>query len=478
MKIKKIIIPLLIIIFAYFLIKNVYAQFFDTNFDPNFIISDFELQDYTSMDLYDIQYFLDQNNGILKKYYVKNPSNNKILSAAEIIRNASIEYKINPQYILTLLQKEQSLITDPSPSQKQLDWATGFAICDSCDMDDPLVAKYKGIYNQIYYAAKRNRFYIDNYKNTWLFQKNNIYNIDNRLVVPKNQATVNLYNYTPHINGNYNFWKIWQKWFTKKYPDGSIVKEYDSPTVWLIDEGKRKAFTSWSTFLSRYKASSIMIINHNDLLKYSIGSSIQFENYSYLRDPDKNIYLLDNDRLRKFESREVARFFGVNPEEVIDITWQDYNYYDKGEDITMKSTYPSGAILADKINNQIYYVKNGFKYPILDDNILITNFSNQIKTYVDSLELSKLETGNPIKFVDGTLIKDKNNPKVFIISNGELHQILNEEVFKKFGYKWTDIINVSKSIIDQYQVSDPIQIKPDQINTNELLPDQNQSKPL
>ncbi len=473
---------IIIFIFSIFLIssntKNIDAQFFDSNFNPNYIISDFELEDYNSMSLDDIKYFLSQNDGVLKYYKEKNPITGKLMTASEIIYESSRAYKINPQYLITLLQKEQSLITDPNPSQKQLDWATGFAICDSCSMNDPILLKFKGFYNQVFYAAQRNRFYIDSRDQKWLFQINKNYNIDNVLVSPLNQATVNLYNYTPHINGNYNFWKIWQKWFTKKYPNGSILKEANSKTVWLIEDGYRRPFVTWTAFISRYKPQDILNANHSDLTKYPIGTYIQFQNYSYLKTPDKKIYLLDNDKLREFESSEVVRYFGVNPEEIINITWEDFRYYTEGEKITIKSTYPNGAILENKDNKKIYYVKNGIKYPILDLAILKTNYSNQIKTTVNGEELDAMEIGNPIKFKDGVLIKQKNVPIVYIVSDEKLHPIKNEKVFEALGYKWEDVVGAEDYTINQYAIGEIIDVNPEKINPDELLPNENNAKPL
>ena len=184
---------LLILFLLVFIFFNVKASETDVRFNPNYIISDFELEDYNSMDIFDIQHFLNKQSGILKTYYALD-KNSKFLSSAEIIYQSAQKHKINPKYLIVLLQKEQSLITDPKPSQKALDWATGFAICDSCEMDHPLLQKYKGFYNQVNYAAERNRFYIKNKIYPWLFQIDEEYEIDGNKVTPMNQATVNLYN--------------------------------------------------------------------------------------------------------------------------------------------------------------------------------------------------------------------------------------------------------------------------------------------
>ena len=77
--------------------------------------------------------------------------------ASEIIWDYAQKFSLNPRFITVLLQREQSLIEDTSPSTDQLNWAMGYAICDSCSKSDPLLQKFSGFANQIYYAAKRIR---------------------------------------------------------------------------------------------------------------------------------------------------------------------------------------------------------------------------------------------------------------------------------------------------------------------------------
>ncbi len=462
--------------FVFFVFKSSSLDY-DAFFNPNYIISDFELEDSSSMDLYDIQGFLNKQSGTLKNYFTKNPNNGKIISAAEIIYNAGKAHKINPKYLIVLLQKEQSLITDPYPTKKQLDWAMGFAICDSCQMDDPILQKYRGFYNQVFYAAERNRFYIENNHKAWLFQIGKEYDIDGHLVTPINQATVNLYNYTPHWNGNYNFWKIWQKWFTKKYPDGSIVKSYGSPSIWLIENGYKRPFITWSSFVSRYNNSDIINVNYSDLEKYPIGDPIRFENYSYLKTSDGNFYMVDDDKLRKFESREVTRYFGINPEETLLISYEDYNYYPKGDDITMKSLYPNGILLKDQEDGKIYYAKDGKKSFILNEELVKINYPNQVIALVSHDEIEKLENAKDVIMKDGILVKSNNNPSVYFISNGLRLPILNEGVFKQLGFAWEDIFEVSDGLISLNILGDPIDLIQENIEEQELLPAQ-ESRPL
>src|SRR6056297_2454767 len=91
----------------------------EADFNPNNIISDYELLNYNSMTLKEIQEFLENHNGVLKNYKTKDVNGRKI-KASKIIYNACQKYKINPQVILTILQKEQTLITSPPKKPTQL----------------------------------------------------------------------------------------------------------------------------------------------------------------------------------------------------------------------------------------------------------------------------------------------------------------------------------------------------------------------
>jgi len=473
---KKILFLILIIVFL--IPAGVQGDDLDVSFNPNFIISDFELEDYNSMNLDDIQYFLNRHAGILRYYVTNNTNTGEIMTAAEIIHQVAQKYQINPKYLLTVLQKEQSLISNPRPTVKALGWATGYAICDSCSMNDPYLQKYKGFYNQVMYAAKRNRFYIENKNQPWLFQVGEQYWVDGELVTPYNVATACLYNYTPHINGNYNFWKIWNKWFTRKYPNGSILKETTAAGIWLIKDNKRWPFITWTAFSSRYDPRDIIEVNYSDLAKYPVGSAIKFTNYSYLKTPDKKIYLLDNDKLRPFASEEVVRYFGVNPEEVIDIEWGDYRYYTRGEEINMNSMYPNGAVLRDKDTDNVYYVKNGIKHLIPDEQMLETNYPNQYVVKVSTEELNSLDNGDLVKFKDGTLIKSKTDPAVYIISDGQRRPVVNGQTFEDLEYSWEDILEVDDYILTLHELGDIIAESSEEILEEELRPVDETSNPL
>ena len=417
------------------------------DFEPNDIISDGDLQEYDSMDLNSIQEFLNNQGGILKN--LQTADNLGIVrSAAEIIYNAAQTYKINPKWIIATLQKEQSLVTNPTPSQKNIDWAMGYAICDSCSMDDPALMMFKGFGVQIDRATNRIRYYYD-HPAEFNFRMGKLCSVDGRDVLPFNQATANLFNYTPHLHGNLNFWTIWNRWFAKIYPDGSLIRIEGQNEVWLIENGERRLFWSKIALKSRFDETKIVDVSRSDLLRYNEGYPIKYPNYSLLKSATSKVYLIVNNEKKEIESDEVFRTIGYNEDEIINVTDEELSYYQDGRQITLNSLYPQGALLQDKKTGGVYYVEDGIKYPIWSKEILAINYKKSYKiTKVSAEELDKYVTAaNGVKLHDGTLIKQNDDSKVFVISNGQRRWIANESTFNQLGYNWTEIVTVNEKVL-------------------------------
>ncbi len=191
-------------------------------------------------------------------------------SAAHIINDVAKACGINPQVLLVLLQKEQSLVSDTWPLNLQYQRATGFDCPDSAG--GACNPAYNGFFRQVYSAARQFKAYrafphIYNYRagrtNNIFWQTNggNFVNASgsasNRRngqcgysrVYIENQATAALYIYTPYrpngvaLNnypgagdacsayGNRNFWFMFSNWF------GSTQEQFSYKYETLVGNG-------------------------------------------------------------------------------------------------------------------------------------------------------------------------------------------------------------------------------------------------
>lgn len=226
-------------------------------FNPGEIITDSHFFDTTSMNEDDVQVFLNQKGAqctaqttkdsepCLKNYKVDTPSKpaddlcdayqgSTNQSAAAIIDGAARSCGVSQKVLLTMLQKEQHLVSAVSPTHIQYKAAMGLSCPDDASCDP----QYAGFFNQVYGAAQRYRYYqkhMDNYQ----FKPGRInqvrYSPDASCgssdVYIENVATALLYIYTPYqpntaalragtgegdscsAYGNRNFAIIYNGWF-------------------------------------------------------------------------------------------------------------------------------------------------------------------------------------------------------------------------------------------------------------------------
>lgn len=198
-------------------------------------------------------------------------------TAAQIITDVGAACGINPKVLIVLLEKEQSLITDNWPLQRQYSSATGFDCPDTAPCDP----SFAGFFYQVYHAARQFKVYRANqndynyiagrtnkiYWQTNLGEYINPTGNENDLskkgatcgyskVYIENQATAALYIYTPYrpnqkalanLNGtgdgcsaygNRNFWRIFTQWFGSTTGVGIYSILYDTSTDTTGETGK------------------------------------------------------------------------------------------------------------------------------------------------------------------------------------------------------------------------------------------------
>ena len=227
-------------------------------FDPGYIISDYQMGNYNSMNEAEIQNFLKSKNSCNDTNIGKYTVGDKVSyfsemspprtwhvkdghfvcmadevfdggTAAHIIYRAAQDYRINPQVLLVLLEKEQSLVTDTFPHSQQYRSATGYGCPDTAACS----SKYYGLQNQIRNAAALFRTVLDGGWTNYPLGDNYVqYNPNascgGSVVNIRNLATSALYRYTPYqpnaatlggwndgcnAYGNINFYSLFQRWF-------------------------------------------------------------------------------------------------------------------------------------------------------------------------------------------------------------------------------------------------------------------------
>jgi hypothetical protein len=433
----------------------------DPAFNPSSVLTDDDVFEISGMTKEGVGAFLRSKGG-LDGVIVKGIDGTD-KKPSEVIWETSAMYQLNPKYLLALLQKEQSLVEDLSPSQRQLDWATGYGVCDACSKDDPAISDFKGFANQVYYAARqmREKYYI-----SVLATGKTISGvgpgiptvIDGIPVTPANAATAALYSYTPHIHGNLNLWNIWRRWFSKSYPDGTVVKGVPSGTIYWIRFGMKRPFASIAVANSLVDTAKAAETSDSDLAAYQTGDPISFPNYALVRGSDGAIWLISGSERRAIANMDTFKKFGFNLDEVEEASEEDLAPYAVGAPITMQSMYPQGRLVSVAGQKEVWYAEGGKKRRIIHPALLGLYFSGEKAQQITPAALDALETADPYRLHDGELFRTPESPAVYAIENGKKRPIPSAEVFEEMGWKWASIEVIPDSLLSGYEDGDPISV--------------------
>ena len=262
------------------------------NFDPGYIMSDYQMSNYNSMTEAEIQAWLTAKNPCANTDYdlyawLSSSTSSATWhwadghfvciseelfgdgevigtgeTAAHIIWQAAQDFQINPQVLLVLLQKENSLITDDVPNSWNYRTATGYGCPDTAACS----SKYYGFKNQIRNAAALFHDVLSGGWTNYPLGENYIRfspHCDSGTVVNiRSLATSALYRYTPYqpnaavlaagygtvpgdacaAYGNRNFYSFFEDWFggiTKTTPLSDKYDDMVVPRILYVKKGSR-----------------------------------------------------------------------------------------------------------------------------------------------------------------------------------------------------------------------------------------------
>lgn len=423
-------------------------------FNPNNIISDNDLFDSDSLSKTAIQKFLEREGSVLARY--SQTVDGRTLSASEMIWEIGKKYGINPKFLLATLEKEQGLINKSQATEKALDWATGYS-CYGGTCNE----KHRGFYNQVAAAAETQKIYVQK-KNQWSFQVGRTTTtFDDYQVTPENQATANLYVYTPYVGNapelgiiqpfgaNKLFWRIWNRYFaSQKYLDGQILA--NNGNYYLIVDNQKRKFASKDIMLQDHSESEIINASVVDLNKYPNGPEIKFADDTLVKSSASGqIYLLENLTKRPVAESALALLsdfrLAVSTSEIPEVSEIDLAAYDPGEFITTTSVYPQGKLFKDP-TGQIWLVKNGAKRKV-DSLIWQQRFNSEPPEAISQAAIDGYAEEDAVKLKDGTFVQ--NSGRYYLISDGARMRIDDLGVFDRvFGInKKNNALSVSTAVL-------------------------------
>ncbi|WP_141937629.1 hypothetical protein [Microbacterium sp. SLBN-154] len=182
-------------------------------------------------------------------------------TAARIIAKVAQACGLNPQVLIVTLEKEQGLVTHTWPS----DWRYTIAMGQGCPDTAACDTRYYGFFNQVYGAARQFQIYTEGRYftyyapgKTWNVRYSPNASCGSSPVFIENQATANLYYYTPYqpnaaslragygqgdgcsTYGNRNFYQRFTDWFgSTQAAAATLVTGPARDHAYLVADGRK-----------------------------------------------------------------------------------------------------------------------------------------------------------------------------------------------------------------------------------------------
>ncbi|MCK5084502.1 MAG: N-acetylmuramoyl-L-alanine amidase [Candidatus Pacebacteria bacterium] len=234
-----------------------------------------------------------------------------------------------------------------------------------------------------------------------------------------------------------------------KYPDNTLVKAENFPVIYLVKNGKRKEFTSVALFeKSGYEWKDILSITKEEIKNYPLDGRVLYPDGSLVRSTnDPAIYLLESSKKRMVTSAQLFEKLGYDWGDVILLGPSEIGEYQIGKILT----YPNGTLIKRKGYPAVYKIENGERKEFTS----LALFEKTNSRWSDVIELNREEflaypNGGGLKYPENTLLKEKAGDKIYIIKNGKTEWIKTAEKFIGAGYKWSDVIEISKDEMKLY----------------------------
>lgn len=385
-------------------------------------------------------------------------------TAATIISRVASACGINPQALIVLLEKEQSLITDTWPTDRQYRSATGYGCPDTADCN----ANYYGFFNQVYHAAWQfkkyrarplDRGYIAGRNNTILWHPNT--GCGSSTVFIENQATAGLYVYTPYrpnaaaLNnlygtgdgcssyGNRNFWRIFTDWFgpTTGGPAPVIVRADGQSAVYLVDGSTKHHISAddYPALLEAFGPRQVVSKAFVDGLTSGAQASIFLHNSA-----TGVIAMVEGGQTHRFPSCAIAELWGsgCTPDKFLNVSGALFSRAKAGAQMTKFAVAPNGKT----------HLLEGTVASPMANAAAAAAFNSGKAPFAAKMPKAQFARFSVAKTLAGpaTFVKTADRPEVYLIDGrNRRYHLPAWSVAGEYGLPQTHTV-IPKSVMDGY----------------------------
>jgi len=242
-----------------------------------------------------------------------------------------------------------------------------------------------------------------------------------------------------------------------KYPDGSLIKVNGSPEIFLVDKGQRRHLNvSAKEFIKLgFDFAQVKEITADEVVNYPQGIAIKYGPDKALLSDGQKVFYIENGKKRWIPSAQLFNLLKFKWTQV-KIASQDLDQYLEGDFMR----YPDGTLIRETGGDKVYLISQGQKKEFTSvKNFTANGYRWDKVIYVDPEEAALYALAGFVSYPEGSLIKAEGSSQVFLIEKGKIKAFLSAEIFLNLGKRWSEIIEISPSELALYPQGEPVKYK-------------------
>ena len=225
------------------------------------------------------------------------------------------------------------------------------------------------------------------------------------------------------------------------HPDGTLLLA-PSGRMYVLEDGRRRYIPSPLIFEARYRWDSAVAVSQAVINSYPRGAD-QFYPDGLLISSATGVYLMQNNRRRPIHSPAIFESYGLNWDKVRRATDFELSIIPRAGAFSEVKSYANGTLITSDNSPDLFVFQDGGLRHIPSMNVFRSHgYRMQDMLTFPARVTSQYNRNGRIGFKDGTLIADSQG--VYLIEGGRRRGFPNPDVFLARGYKWEDVINVTR----------------------------------
>jgi hypothetical protein len=149
---------------------------------------------------------------------------------------------------------------------------------------------------------------------------------------------------------------------------------------------------------------------------------------------DNSVYRDDNGRLYTIRNGIKEITANAGGKNIISINSTELALFPENTNIR---TFPNGSLL--RTDTGVGYLENGSIRPLVNPDVFNSRFKWKDVLDVTRAEWNSYVLSPALTLREGMLVRERNNPDVYVITNQQRRYIPSPVIFEALGYKWSNI---------------------------------------